>query len=157
VVASQKGEFVFGGLQPGSYAVVVEEDDQYQRVEQQVLIQAYQLSDRSTPSRSYLVTVRLRAKNSSGNASSSAPASVSAADEEAMKHLKRGDIQKAIEMLSDIVQRRPDLFDPRLHLGMALLEAREFETAAMHLKTAIELSDRVVVHLYLGIALIGQH
>ncbi len=60
--------------------------------------------------------------------------------DEAIRYLARGELDRGIERLEDLVERAPELSAPRIDLGIAEHRAGDLEGAERHLQAALELN-----------------
>lgn len=75
-----------------------------------------------------------------------------------VQYLKSGDLDSALEALQTAVKLAPDEFAPRFNYGYTLVEKKQFEKAAEHLRLALKRNDLSPSgHYFLGVALIGLH
>ena len=77
-----------------------------------------------------------------------------ALNELGVQYLKLGDAAKAAEPLKLASQLSPDALTPKLNLGIALLETKQYVEAETQLRDALKIGSTPTAHMYLGLTLI---
>src|SRR5262245_53027320 len=119
-LADSSGSFIFAGLSPGNYTVVVNAGDQYEIAREDVMIDSDLNLTRAgvalnPGSRRYTVMVTLQAKPDKNNLKTGVinaslaeiPENARAQYQKALDLIKTGDLQKAVEDLKDAVAIYP--------------------------------------------------
>jgi len=181
----QDGTFRFRGLEPGSYTVIVDAGNQYEKAREPVII------DQESRGRLVQVAVQLRFKVDASNpAFAGVPEKALNLYEKGTAAAKKGDNKAAAQFFSDAVAAHPNFAmaltdlgfqymklnqmdkaaetyealiklkpeDPTAHLnlGIARYNQKKFEDAETHLRKALELkSTGPMAHYYLGMTLVN--
>jgi len=181
----QDGTFRFRGLEPGSYTVVVDAGDQYEKAREPVII------DIESRGRMVQVAVQLHLKVDASNpAFAGVPEKALNLYQKGTAAAKKGDSKAAAQFFSDAVAAYPNFpialsdlgfqymklnqmdkaaetyeallklkpADPMAHLnlGIARYNQKKFEDAETHLRKALELkSAGPMAHYYLGLTLVS--
>lgn len=167
-VPDSSGAFMFSGLTPGSYTVVVNAGDDYEVSREDVYIDTDINLSRNrirlpSTTRRYTVMVHLRPKAKSGHAKASVVnAALAVVPEKARKLYERGleqsranDPAKAADSLKEAVALHPNFPLALNELGVQYLKLRQIDKAVEVLKEACKLDpDAFVTRLNLGIALL---
>ncbi len=154
-----RGQFVFSNVPPGTYAVVIDREDEFEAVNQPV-----EIVGRSPLPETYTVTIRLtdRKKNSvkPGVVSASrlaAPKKAVDLYDESLTLSRAGDRKGAIEKLKKAIAEYSEFVDAYNELGVQYMELGELEKADESLKQALKLDSRSFeAMLNLGITLFRQ-
>ena len=78
-----------------------------------------------------------------------------ALNELGVQYLKRGELDKAAEAFTKVLQLSPDAPEPCLNLGIVLLNQKKFTEAEAQLRTAVKKNEHsFTAHQYFGISLI---
>ena len=181
----QDGTFRFRGLEPGSYTVVVDAGNQFEKARESVVI------DNESRNRMVQVAVQLHFKIDASNpAFAGVPEKALNLYQKGAAAAKKGDSKAAAQFLSDAVAAYPNFAvalsdlgfqymklnqidkaaetyealiklkpeDPTAHLnlGVARYNQKKFEDAETHLRKALELkSTGPMAHYYLGLTLVS--
>ena len=181
----QDGVFRFRGLEPGSYTVIVDAGNQYEKAREPVLI------DNESRGRLVQVAIQLHYKIDSSNpAFAGVPEKALNLYQKGTAAAKKGDQKAAVQFLTEAVAAHPNFptalsdlgllymnlnqvdkaaetyealiklqpADPLAHLnlGIARYMQKKFEIAEGHLRKALELkSDGPMAHYYLGLTLVN--
>ena len=181
----QDGTFRFNGLEPGSYTVVVDAGNQYEKAREPVLI------DTESRGRLVQVAIQLHFKIDASNpAFAGVPEKALNLYQKGTAAAKKGDNKAAAQFFSDAVAAYPNFSlalsdlgyqyiklnqmdkaaetyealiklkpaDPAAHLnlGIARYNQKKFEDAETHLRKALELkSAGPMAHYYLGLTLVN--
>jgi Tfp pilus assembly protein PilF len=168
LLADTKGEFVFGGLSPGNYIVVVEAGNEFEIFRERVYIDSEARTRRmSVPTipRVYTVTIHLRPKTVNAthktgvlDASLAAmPAQAKALYERALEAVRKGDSPRAIELLTTAVGQFPNFPQALNELGVQYLRVGKPERAVEVLRAAVALTPNSFTPLLnYGIALLNK-
>ncbi len=72
-----------------------------------------------------------------------------------MQYLKKGELDKAAEVLTKVLKISPDAPEPLLNYGIVLLQQKKFAEAETQLREAVKKNESAyTAHLYFGITLI---
>jgi tetratricopeptide (TPR) repeat protein len=167
-IADSSGSFVFAGLSPGNYTVVVNAGNQYEIAREAVTIDSdLNLSRIGIPlnssPRHYTVMVTLQPKPDKNNVKTGVinasltevPQDARDLYQKALDLIKVGDVPKAIESLKGAVSIYPKFPLALNELGVQYLKMGEATKAIEPLKSASKLSpDAFSPRLNLGIALL---
>lgn len=181
----QDGTFRFNGLEPGSYTVVVDAGNQYEKAREPVVI------DTESRGRMVQVAIQLHFKVDASNpAFAGVPEKALSLYQKGAAAAKKGDNKAAAQFLSDAVAAYPNFAialndlgfqymklnqldkaaetyeafvklkpeDPtgHLNLGIARYNQKKFDEAETHLRKALELkSAGPMAHYYLGLTLVN--
>jgi Tfp pilus assembly protein PilF len=181
----QDGTFRFRGLEPGSYTVVVDAGNQYEKAREPVII------DNESRGRMVQVAIQLHLKIDASNpAFAGVPDKALNLYQKGAAAAKKGDSKAAAQFFSDAVAAHPNFAialsdlgfqymklnqldkaaetyeallkvkpeDPMAHLnlGIARYNQKKFEDAETHLRKALELkSTGPMAHYYLGLTLVN--
>lgn len=168
-LADSSGTFVFTGLSPGNYTVVIDAGNQYEISREAVTIDSDLNLSRSritinTGQKRYTVMVTLQNKREQKattkpgviNASlAEVPESARQLYQRALDLIKTGDLQTAVQDLKSAVSLYPKFPLALNELGVQYLRLGQAAKAVEPLKSASKLSpDAFSPHLNLGIALL---
>jgi len=166
-MADASGSFVFTGLSPGNYTVVVNAGDQYEIAREPVTIDSdMNIRGAGIPlnqTRRYTVMVTLQPKPDKNNVKTGVlnasladvPDDARALYQKALDLIKGGDLQKAIENLKNAVALYPKFPLALNELGVQYLRLGQANKAVEPLRSATALSpDAFSPKLNLGIALL---
>lgn len=167
ILADTKGEFSFGGLSPGSYTVVVEGHNEFETYRETVYIDSEARTRRmSMPSvpRVYTVTIHLQPKAVNAHrtgvldASMAAlPSQAKALYERALEASRKGDSQRAIDLLTTAVGQYPNFPQALNELGVQYLKVGKPDRAVEVLRAAVALTPNSFTPLLnYGIALLNK-
>lgn len=181
----QDGTFRFHGLEPGSYTVVVDAGNQYEKAREPVLI------DTESRGRLVQIAIQLHFKIDASNpAFAGVPEKALNLYQKATAAAKKGDNKAAAQFLSDAVAAHPtfalalndlglmyvklnqmdkagEAFDALIklkpadamahaNLGIVRYNQKRFDEAETHLRKALELkSPGPMAHYYLGLTLVN--
>jgi Tfp pilus assembly protein PilF len=181
----QDGVFRFRGLEPGSYTVVVDAGNQFEKAREPVII------DNESRGRMVQVAIQLHFKIDASNpAFAGVPEKALNLYQKGTAAAKKGDNKAAAQFFSDAVAAYPnfplalsdlgmlymklnqmdkaaDTYEEllklkpadamaHLNLGIARYNQKKFEEAETHLRKALDLkSDGPMAHYYLGLTLVG--
>lgn len=181
----QDGTFRFHGLEPGSYTVVVDAGNQYEKAREPVLI------DTESRGRLVQIAIQLHFKIDASNpAFAGVPEKALNLYQKATAAAKKGDNKAAAQFLSDAVAAHPtfalalhdlglmyvklnqmdkagEAFDALIklkpadamahaNLGIVRYNQKKFDEAETHLRKALELkSPGPMAHYYLGLTLVN--
>jgi len=167
VIADASGSFIFTGLAPGNYTVVIIAGDDYEVASEGVSIDTDVNLSRlgiptNTASRRYTVMITLRAKRTNHSKASVINATLAEVPEAARKLYERalessqaGDALKAVDNLKAALSLYPKFPLALNELGVQYLKLGQALRAVEPLKTAAELSPSAFTpKLNLGIALL---
>jgi TolA-binding protein len=182
----QDGTFRFRGLEPGSYTVVVDAGNQYEKAREPVII------DQESRGRMVQIAVQLHFKVDASNpAFAGVPEKALNLYQKGAAAAQKGDSKAAAQFFSDAVAAHPNFAialsdlgfqymklnqmdkaaetyeallklkpeDPMAHLnlGIARYNQKKFEDAETHLRKAVELkSAGPMAHYYLGMTLVSM-
>jgi len=165
LIADSSGSFIFSGLAPGNYTVVVIAGDEYEVASEGVSIDTdVNLSRSGIPTnaaaRRYTVMVTLRAKRATYSKASIINASLAEVPEVARKLYEKalelsqaGDTLKAVDNLRAAISQYPKFPLALNELGVQYLKLGQAIKAVEPLKSATELSPAAFTpKLHLGIA-----
>ena len=141
----ERGKFVFSGVASGVYMIVIDRENEYEPVSQEVQI----TRDRSTVPETYFVSIRLRAVE--GKKPKNGPAVISAANagvpkaaldhyEKASKLAHEKDYKGAIKELKDAVSEYPQFVSAHNQLGVLYLRLNEVDHADEAFKAALKIN-----------------
>jgi len=166
-IADSSGSFLFTGLAPGNYTVVVIAGDDYEVAHESVLIDSDVNLSRSgipinTASRRYTVMITLQAKRtnySKGSVINAALAQVPEPArrlyEKALELIQTGDSLRAVDNLRAAISLYPGFPLALNELGVQYLKLGQASKAIEPLRSAVKLSPNAVPpKLNLGIALL---
>lgn len=168
-LTDSSGSFIFAGLSPGNYTVLVDAGNQYEIAREGVTIDSDPNLSRSgivlnSGSRRYTVMVTLQSKIELKNnvkpgvinaSLAQVPEDARAMFQKAMDLIKAGDAQKAIEGLKNAVSLYPKFPLALNELGVQYLKLGDAAKAVEPLRLASRLSpDAFTPRLNLGIALL---
>ena len=170
VLADGKGEFVFGGLAPGSYTVVIEADSDYETFRERVYIDSEARTRRmSVPTipRTFTVTIHLRLKTNLRDAMhktgvvdatmASVPSQAKSLYERALEAARKGDSLRAIDLLTTAVSQFPNFPQALNELGVQYLRIGKPDRAVEVLRAAVALTPNSFTPLLnYGIALLNK-
>jgi Tfp pilus assembly protein PilF len=168
ILADTKGEFAFGGLSPGNYTVVVEAANEFETFRESVYIDSEARSRRmSVPTipRIYTLTIHLRPKavNAAHKTGvldatlAAMPAQAKALYERALEAVRKGDSQRAIDLLTTAVGQFPNFPHALNELGVQYLRVGKPERAVEVLRAAVALTPNGFTPLLnYGIALLNK-
>lgn len=168
ILADTKGEFTFGGLSPGNYTVVVEGTNEFETSRESVYIDSEARTRRMalpTVPRTYTVTIHLQPKavnaiHKTGviNASMAAvPSQAKAFYERALEAVRKGESQRAIDLLTTAVGHHPHFPQALNELGVQYLKVGRPERAVEVLRAAVALTPNDFTPLLnYGIALLNK-
>jgi tetratricopeptide (TPR) repeat protein len=169
VLSDSNGSFVFKGLDPGTYTVVVDAGESYETAREPVYIDTDGSSSRrgvTLPpiSRLYTVEINLRPKREALQKAAVVSAVLAAVPEtarelyrKAIESQQTGDTPKAIEQLKGAIAIYPDFPLALNELGIQYLKLGQAEKAAEVLKIAVRLEPEDFQPLLnYGIALLNQ-
>lgn len=168
VVPDSSGAFIFTGLAPGSYTVVVNAGDEYEISREGVYIDSDINLSRNrirlpTTTQKQTVMVHLRPKTKSGNTKASVVnAALAAVPEKARRLYEKGleqsranDPAKAADTLKEAVAVHPNFPLALNELGVQYLKLRQTNKAVEVLREACKLDpDAFAARLNLGVALL---
>jgi len=165
LIADSSGSFIFAGLAPGNYTVVVVAGDEYEVAREGVTIDTdVNLSRMGIPTnqtaRRYTVMVTLRAKRGTYSKASVINASLAEVPEaarklyeKALESVQAGDTLKAVDNLRAAISQYPKFPLALNELGVQYLKLGQPIKAVQPLKSAAELSPSAYTpKLNLGIA-----
>lgn len=168
-IADSSGSFIFAGLSPGNYTVIVNAGDQYEIAREGVTIDSDPNLSRqgivlNSGSRRYTVMMTLQSKPDPKNSMkpgvinaslAQVPEDARALYQKAVDLIKAGDGQRAIENLKNAVALYPKFPLALNELGVQYLKLGDAARAVEPLKSASKLSPEAFTpHLNLGIALL---
>ncbi len=169
VLSDSNGSFVFKGLDPGTYTVVVDAGESYEAAREPVYIDTDGSSSRrgvTLPpiSRLYTVEINLRPKREALQKAAVISAVLAAVPEtarelyrKAIESQQAGDTAKAIEQLKGAIAIYPDFPLALNELGIQYLKLGQAEKASDVLKLAVRLEPQDFQPLLnYGIALLNQ-
>jgi len=169
VLSHPNGSFVFRGLEPGSYTVVIDAGEAYEIARESVYIDTDGSSSRrgiTLPpiTRLYTVEISLRLKPDSVQKAGVINAVLEAVPETARDLYRKavesehaGDTTKAIQQLKAALAAYPEFPLALNELGVQYLKLGQAEKAAEVLKLAVKLTpDEFQPKLHYGIALLNQ-
>ena len=168
ILADTKGEFSFGGLSPGNYTVVIEAGNEFEIFRESVYIDSEARSRRmSVPTipRVYTLTIHLRPKTVNAvhktgvlDASLAAmPAQAKALYGRALEAVRKGDSQRAIDLLTTALGHYPQFPQALNELGVQYLRVGKPERAVEVLRAAVALTPNSFTPLLnYGIALLNK-
>lgn len=168
VLADTKGEFVFGGLSPGSYTVIIEATREFETYRETVFIDSEARTRRMsmpTVPRVYTVTIHLQPKAVTGahrtgvlDASiAGVPSQAKALYERALEAIRKGESQRAIDLLTTAVGQYPNFPHALNELGVQYLKVGKPERAVEVLRAAVALTPNGFTPLLnYGIALLNK-
>lgn len=181
----QDGTFRFHGLEPGTYSVVVDAGNQFEKAREPVII------DPESRGRMVQIAIQLHFKIDASNpAFAGVPEKALNLYQKATAAAKKGDNKAAVQFLNDAIAAHPtfalalsdlgfqymklnqmdkaaDTYeallklkpaDPMAHLdlGIARYNQKKFDEAETHLRKAVELkSAGPMAHYYLGMTLVS--
>ncbi len=162
VFTDNQGRFVFRGLAPGNYGIVVEADKN--------LFEVATAGVEVFPGAPAIITISLKEKKPAGNAKKSegvvstaeldaaVPEKARKEFERASKAGKEGDTGVAIVHLRKAIAIYPRYLMAHNDLGAQLLQQGMLDEAAQELHEAIDIDPKAFnPHLNLGIVLLQQH
>lgn len=168
-IADSSGSFIFAGLSPGNYTIIIDAGAQYEIAHEGVTIDSDPNLSRqgiilNSGSRRYTVMVTLQPKPDPKNntkagvinaALAEVPEDARALYQKALDRIKAGDAQRAIEDLKNAVALYPKFPLALNELGVQYLKLGEAAKAVEPLKSASKQSpDAFTPRLNLGIALL---
>lgn len=168
VLADSKGEFAFGGLAPGSYTVVLEGGNEFETFRETVYIESEARSRRmSVPAvpRTYTVTIHLQPKTVYGLHKTgvvdatlvTVPAQAKTLYERGLEAARKGDSQRAIDLLNAAVGQFPRFPQALNELGVQYLKLGKPDRAVEVLQSAVALAPKNFTPLLnYGIALLNK-
>ena len=169
VLSDSNGNFVFRGLDPGSYTVVVDAGEDYEIAREPVFIDTDGNNSRrgiTLPpvSRLYTVQISLQLKREGAAKASVINATLAAVPDgardlykKAIESSQAGDTNKAIEQLKAAIASYPNFPIALNELGVQYLKLGQVEKASEVLTQAVKLApDDFVPRLNLGITLLNQ-
>ena len=168
MLADTKGEFSFGGLSPGSYTVIVEGSNEFETHRESVFIDSEARTRRMsmpTVPRVYTVTIHLQPKAVSAahktgvlDANMAAvPGQAKALYERALEAIRKGDSQRAIDLLTTAVGQYPNFPQALNELGVQYLRVGKPDRAVEVLRAAVDLNPNAFTPLLnYGIALLNK-
>ena len=172
VLADGDGAFRFKNLSPGSYTIVIEAGDDYEKVSESIFIEGNSNLGRGTRipmmPRTVMVPIYLRAKMAGKTKAENKPGVLNAAlanvpkpalelYDKALQAMQAGDGKAAIEHLRGAISLYPDFAVAFNALGVEYLKLGEVNRALDALRTATRLSpDSFVPLLNYGIALLEK-
>lgn len=168
LLADTKGEFAFGGLSPGSYTVVVEGTNEFETYRETVYIDSEARTRRMvmpTVPRVYTVTIHLQPKpvnamHKTGVLDASmavVPSQAKALYERALEAVRKGDSQRAIDLLTTAVGQHPQFPQALNELGVQYLKVGKPDRAVEALQAAVALTPNSFTPLLnYGIALLNK-
>ena len=168
LLADTKGEFSFGGLSPGSYTVVVEGTSEFETFRETVFIDSEARTRRmSMPTipRVYTVTIHLQPKAVNAThktgvldaSMATVPAQAKALYQRALEAVRKGDSQRAIDLLTTAVGHHPNFPHALNELGVQYLRIGKPERAVEVLRAAVALTPNSFTPLLnYGIALLNK-
>lgn len=169
VFSDPNGSFIFRGLEPGSYTVVVEAGEAYESAREVVYIDTDGSNSRrgiALPpvSRIYTVQIALQLKHGNSAKTGIVSAVLAAVPEtardlylKAVESAQAGDNLKAIEQLKSALAIYAQFPLALNELGMRYLKVGEIDKAAAALKSAVKLDpEDFHPRLNYGIALLNQ-
>lgn len=181
----QDGVFRFRGLEPGSYTVVVDAGNQYEKARESVIIDpesrgrmvqvALQLRYKADASNPAFAGVPEKALNlyqkgaaaaQKGDSKAAAqfladavaahPNFAVALSDLGLQYMKLNQMDKAAETYEALLKLKPEDPVAHLNLGIARYNQKKFEDAETHLRKALELkSSGPMAHYYLGLTLVS--
>jgi len=168
ILADTNGEFAFGGLSPGSYTVVVEGTNEFETYRETVYIDS-EVRTRSmampTIPRTYTVTIHLQPKAVNAThktgvldaSMATVPAQAKALYERALEAVRKGDSQRAIDLLTTALGQFPNFPQALNELGVQYLRVGSPERAVEALRAAVALTPNGFTPLLnYGIALLNK-
>jgi tetratricopeptide (TPR) repeat protein len=143
-MTDDRGRFVFSNVGSGVYTVIIDDEDQYLPVRQEVEI----IRARAPVPETYTVTIRLRAKEN--NKPKTSPAVISASNagvprralefyQQASKLAGEKDYRGAIKQLELAVAEYPKFINALNQIGVLYLRLNELEEADKALKAALKI------------------
>lgn len=168
ILADSKGEFVFGGLSPGNYTVVIEATKEFEAFRETVFIDSEARTRRMsmpTVPRTYTVTAHLQPKPVSAThktgvlevSMATVPAQAKALYERALEAVRKGDSPRAIELLTTAVGQYPNFPHALNELGVQYLRVGKPDRAVEVLRAAVALTPNSFTSLLnYGIALLNK-
>lgn len=148
----QDGTFRFRGLEPGSYTVVVDAGNQFEKAREPVVI------DNESRGRLVQVAIQLHYKIDASNpAFAGVPEKALSLYQKATAAVKKGDNKAAVQFLTDAVAAYPNFTLALSDLGFQYMKLNQFDKAAETYETLIKLKPGDPTgHLNLGIARYNQ-
>ena len=172
VMADGDGAFRFKNLSPGSYTIVIEAGDDYEKVSESIFIEGNSNLGRGTRipmmPRTVMVPIYLRAKLAGKAKTENKPGVLNAAlanvpkpalelYDKALQSIQAGDGKGAIEQLRAAVSIHPDFAVAFNALGVEYLKLGDVDRALDALRTAVRLSpESFVPRLNYGIAFLEK-
>jgi Tfp pilus assembly protein PilF len=169
VLSDPNGSFVFRGLEPGNYTVVVDAGSDYEIAREPVYIDTDGSNSRrgvALPpvARLYTVQISLQLKREGAAKAAVVNAALAAIPEnarelyrKAMDSIQAGDSAKAVEQLKAAISSYPEFPLALNELGVQYLKLGEIEKASDTLRTAVKFApEDFLPRLNYGIALLNQ-
>jgi tetratricopeptide (TPR) repeat protein len=169
VLSDPNGSFIFRGLEPGNYTVVVDAGDPYELARESVYIDTDGSNSRrgiSLPpvARLYSVDISLRLKREGTTKPSVVNAALAALPDnardlyrKAVESIQGGDTAKAVEQLKAAIASYPQFPLALNELGVQYLKLGQLDKAAEALKEAVRLvPEDFLPRLNYGIVLLNQ-
>lgn len=168
ILADTKGEFTFGGLSPGNYTVIVEGSKEFETYRETVYIDSEARTRRMvmpTVPRVYTVTIHLLPKSVNVTHKTGVldanmavvPSQAKALYERALEAVRKGDSQRAIDLLTTAVSQHPHFPQALNELGVQYLKVGKPDRAVEVLRAAVALTPNSFTPLLnYGIALLNK-
>ena len=169
VLSDPNGNFIFRGLDPGTYTVVVDAGEDYEIARESVFIDTDGSNSRRgmilpPVSRLYTVQINLQLKREGAPKASVISAALAAVPDgardlykKAIESSQAGDINKAIEQLKAAIASYPNFPIALNELGVQYLKLGQVEKASDALRQAVKLApDDFMPRLNFGITLLNQ-
>lgn len=169
VFSDPNGSFVFKGLEPGSYTVVVDGGEDYEIARESVYIDTDGSNSRrgnTLPpiARLYTVQITLQLKHEAANKAAVVNAVLAGVPQaarelyrKAMESSQAGNTSKAVEQLKAAIASYPEFPIALNELGVQYLKLGQIDKAVETLKQAVKLvPDDFLPRLNYGIALLNQ-
>ncbi len=134
-----RGQFVFSGIPIGSYTIVIDREDEFEAVYQQV-----DLAGRSNIPQKYTASIRLISRTKGPGKARvvdaerlKVPQEANEAFEKAAEFSKDGDLKGAIEKLKKAIEIYPAFLDAHNELGVQYMKMGDLAKAEEALKAAL--------------------